>query len=147
MNGLRLAMPPQDESKTLDDADGRRTAGLSLVAAYAGGEAFSIYAVFVAHSLKPVTFYLSEPNPFLREVSGRYIEVFNPDGLILTVTLSLIVFVAIWCLFGSVVRTLSKSADADSFVWSAKLKAVGQLLYRERTNRIEVSLRPGALTT
>jgi hypothetical protein len=127
----------QGGSQTREAADGRRIAGLSLVAAYAGGEAFSIYAVFVAHSLKPVTFYLSEQNPFLRAVSGRYVEVFNPDGLILTVTLSLIVCVSIWWLFGGVARTLSQRTDPDPVIWNVELKAITRWFYRERARRVD----------
>src|SRR5712671_5319754 len=93
--GALLARPQAGEP-TRDPAHERRVAGLSLLAAYAAGEAYSIYAVFVAHSLQPVTFYLSEENPFLRAVSGKYVEVFNPDGLIATMLVSMMVFGSIW---------------------------------------------------
>jgi hypothetical protein len=94
----------QGEDLTHGVADQRRIAGWSLLAAYAGGEACSIYAVFIAHSLQPVTFYLPEQNPLRRAVSGKYVEVFNPDGLMATLLVSLIVFVAIWCLLEGVAR-------------------------------------------
>ena len=111
-NEGRLAIS-QGGGHTRDAAGGRELAKLSLFAAYAGGEAYSIYAVFVAHGLQPVTFYLSEQNPLRRAISGRYVEVFHPDGLIPTMVVSLIVFVSIWCLFRGVARTLSKQVNED----------------------------------
>ncbi len=113
--GLAIA---QGAGRADGAADERRIAGLSLAAAYVIGEAYSIYAVFVAHSLRPVTFYLSEPDSFRRAVSGRYVEVFNLDGLMLTMVMSLIVFISVWCLFGSVVRMLSGARPATRVPWS-----------------------------
>jgi len=104
----------QSEDSTRGAAEQRRIAGWSLLAAYAGGEACSTYAVFIAHSLQPVTFYLPEQNPLRRAVSGRYVEVFNPDGLMVTLLVSLIVFVAIWCLLEGVARNAFQAGSSRS---------------------------------
>jgi hypothetical protein len=71
--------------------------GLSLLAGYVAGEAYSIYAVFDAHALTPVTAYLTEQTPFLRAVSGKYREVIDLNGLLPVVLASLVVFALAWC--------------------------------------------------
>ena len=71
--------------------------GLSLLAGDAAGEAYSIYAVFGAHVLTPVTSYLTEQTPFLRAVSGKYREVIDLNGLLPVVLASLVVFALAWC--------------------------------------------------
>jgi hypothetical protein len=157
-NEPRLAIPQGggEGRRTEGGADERRIAGLSLVAAYAAGEAYSIYAVFVAHSLKPVSFYLSEQNPLRGAVSGAYVEVFNLDGLIPILIASLAVFVSVWWLSGGPARTLSggrlyrdpelsserylkstgpprsgyRVLDYISSIWNAEPKALPRQLYR-----------------
>jgi hypothetical protein len=106
----QLPIPQGDGEgrRTEGTDDERRIGGLSLVAAYAGGEAYAIYAVFVAHSLKPVSFYLSEQNPFRRAVSGAYVEVFSLDGLISILVASLAVFFSVWWLSRGAARALSR---------------------------------------
>jgi hypothetical protein len=75
----------------------RQVKGLSLLAGYVAGEAYSIYAVFDAHALTPVTAYLTEQTPFLRAVSGKYREVIDLKGLLPVVLASLLVFALAWC--------------------------------------------------
>jgi hypothetical protein len=75
----------------------RQVKGLSLLAGYVAGEAYSIYAVFDAHALTPVTAYLTEQTPFLRAVSGKYREVIDLNGLLPVVLASLLVFALAWC--------------------------------------------------
>ena len=72
--------------------------GLSLLAGYAAGDAYSMYAVFEAHTLTRVTAYLTEQTPFLRAVSGKYREVFDLGGLLPVVLASLVVFTMAWCM-------------------------------------------------
>jgi len=55
---------------------------LSLLAGYATGEAYSIYAVFEVNGLAPVSAYMTEHTPYLRAVSGKYREVFDLGGLL-----------------------------------------------------------------
>jgi hypothetical protein len=71
--------------------------GLSLLAGYVAGEVYSIYDVFAAHALTPVTAYLTEQTPFLRAVSGKYREVIDLNGLLPVVLASLVVFALAWC--------------------------------------------------
>lgn len=57
-----------------------------------------MYAVFEAHTLTPVTAYLTEQTPFLRAVSGKYREVLELGGLLPVVLASLVVFTLAWCM-------------------------------------------------
>lgn len=70
---------------------------LSLLAGYVAGESYSIYAIFVAHTMRPVTFRLVENNPDLRAIYGRYQEIFHWDGLLFTLSASFVVFALAWC--------------------------------------------------
>ncbi|HKN01539.1 MAG TPA: hypothetical protein VJX23_13570 [Candidatus Binataceae bacterium] len=87
----------------------RLVKGLSLLAGYVAGEAYSIYAVFGAHALTPVTAYLREQTPYLRGVSGKYREVLDLDGLIPVLLVSLVVFAAAWCIVRGVALVLADS--------------------------------------
>lgn len=71
---------------------------LSLLAGYAAGEAYSIYAVFGAHALSPVAAYLTERTPYLRAVSGKYHEVLDLSGVLPVLLASLVVFTLAWCM-------------------------------------------------
>lgn len=126
----------QSEDSTHGIADQRRIAGWSLLAAYAGGEAYSIYAVCIAHSLQPVTFYLSEQNPLRRAVSGKYVEVFNPDGLMATLVVSLIVFVAIWCLLEGVARNAFQGRQLEDRAGAARRLRITRRGCRVRRSRM-----------
>ena len=67
---------------------------LSLLAGFIAAEAFSIYAIFIAHTLKPITFYLVEQAH--SGVGGKYQETFHFDGLISTLLGSLMMFTLVW---------------------------------------------------
>ncbi len=75
----------------------------SFIAGYAAGEAYSIYVVFGAHALTPVTAYLVGQTPYLRAVSGKYREVLDLDGLFSVLLVSLAVFTLTW----GIVRTIA----------------------------------------
>lgn len=70
---------------------------MSLVAGYVAGETCSVYAIFIAHIMNPVSFRLVESNLELRPIYGRYQEIYNWDGLVFTVVLSLAVFALASC--------------------------------------------------
>lgn len=70
---------------------------LSLLAGYVAGETSSIYAIFVIHTMNPVSYRLVEDNFKLRAIYGEYQEVYNWDGLLLTLVASFVVFALAWC--------------------------------------------------
>src|SRR5689334_3833196 len=70
---------------------------LSVIAAFAAGEIFSVYAVFIAHTMNPVSYRLVEHNLKLRAIYGRYEEIYNWDGLLFTLVASFAVFALAWC--------------------------------------------------
>jgi len=82
---------------------------LSLLAGYAAGEAYSIYAVFEANGLTPVSAYLTEQTPYLRAVSGKYREVFDLSGLFPILAASVVVFTLAWCAVRGIALALAGS--------------------------------------
>ncbi len=71
---------------------------LSVLAALVAGEAWSVYATFMAQILKAPSVYLVDRHGH-RLPSGQigYIEeVFNTDGLIFLLMLSLMVSISVW---------------------------------------------------
>ncbi|MGO9607006.1 MAG: hypothetical protein ACLQAT_27050 [Candidatus Binataceae bacterium] len=87
--------------------------GSSLIAGYAAGEAYSIYAVFGAHALTPVTAYLVGQTPYLRAVSGKYREVLDLGGLLSVLLISLTVFTLTWCIVRTIAWTLAGSVSEE----------------------------------
>jgi hypothetical protein len=69
---------------------------LSLIAGYVAGETCSVYAIFVAHKMSPVSFHLVVNNRQLRAIYGRYQEIYNWDGLWFTLLMSFAVFAIAW---------------------------------------------------
>jgi hypothetical protein len=69
----------------------------SLFAACAAGEAFLLYAILIAHTLRPVTALLIGHDSSRPGAAGRYQQTFNWDGLIPTMLGSLFVVAAVWC--------------------------------------------------
>ncbi len=69
----------------------------SLFAACAAGEAFLLYAIVIAHTLRPVTELLIGHDSSRPGAAGRYQQIFNWDGLIPTMLGSLFVVAAAWC--------------------------------------------------
>ena len=66
-------------------------ARLSLLVGYVAGEACSLFAIFVAHTMNPISYRIVEDNPQLHAIYGRYQEVYCLDGLALTLVASLVV--------------------------------------------------------
>jgi hypothetical protein len=69
----------------------------SLFAACAAGEAFLLYAILIAHTLRPVTALLIGHDSSRPGAAGKYQQLFNWDGLIPTMLGSLFVVAAVWC--------------------------------------------------
>jgi len=77
----------------------RAVSRLSLMAAFVAAEAFSIYAVFVAHALTPVHVFIVDrlTNHVLVPGSiGNLEEVFNWNGLLPYLLFTLITFTLTW---------------------------------------------------
>jgi hypothetical protein len=70
---------------------------LSLLAGYVAGEACSLYAIFIAHAMSPVSYRMVENNFGLRSIYGRYQEIYNLDGLAFTLIASFAVFAMALC--------------------------------------------------
>jgi len=68
----------------------------SVFLACAAGEAFLLYAIFIAQTLRPVTALLIGHDSGRPGASTRYREIFNWDGLIPTMLGSLLVVAAVW---------------------------------------------------
>src|ERR1700681_815988 len=69
---------------------------VSLLAGFAAGEGCSLYAIFVAHVMSPVSYRMVEDNLKLRAIYGRYQEFYNLDGLLFTLLASCVVFAIAW---------------------------------------------------
>jgi hypothetical protein len=68
----------------------------SLLPACAAGEAFLLYAILIAHTLRPVTALLIGHDSGRRSTVHRYEEIFNWNGLIPTMLGSLLVVALVW---------------------------------------------------
>jgi hypothetical protein len=82
----------------------------SVLFACAAGEGFLLYAIFVAHSLRPVTALLIGQDPTRPGASARYREIFNWDGLIPTMLGSLLVVAAVWSAMQLAARDVPKAS-------------------------------------
>src|SRR6185437_3359900 len=71
-------------------------ASLSLLAGYVAGEICSVYAIFIAHTMNPVSYHLVENNLRLRALYGRYQETYDFNGLVFTLIVSFVVFAMAW---------------------------------------------------
>jgi hypothetical protein len=68
----------------------------SLLPACAAGEAFLLYAILIAHTLRPVTALLIGHDSGRQSPVHRYVEIFNLNGLIPTMLGSLLVVAIVW---------------------------------------------------
>jgi hypothetical protein len=89
----------------------------SLIAGYIAGETCSVYAIFIAHTMNPVSYRLVENNLKLRAIYGRYQEIYNWDGLLFTLVASLVVFALAWCVVQGIAEAIAtpgvKVSSAD----------------------------------
>jgi hypothetical protein len=93
-DGLKKDVPPMKWQQLLNPPRG--VGRLSLLAGYAAGEACSLYAIFVAHTMNPVSYRMVENDLALRAIYGRYQEVYDLDGLVFTLIASFVVFAMAW---------------------------------------------------
>jgi hypothetical protein len=82
---------------------------VSLLAGYIAGEACSLYAIFIAHTMNPVSYRLVENDRNLRAIYGRYQEIYNMDGPAFTVAASCIAFVIVLCAVRGIAFTMTGS--------------------------------------
>jgi hypothetical protein len=85
---------------------------LSLLAGYLAGETCSVYTIFFAHTMNPVSCRLVENNRKLHAIYGRYQEIYNWNGLLFTLLASLVVFALAWC----VVRVFAEAITAPALI-------------------------------
>jgi hypothetical protein len=69
---------------------------ISLFAGFVAGEGCSLYAIFVAHAMNPVSYRFVEDNLKLHAIYGRYQELYNIDGLAFTMVASCVAFAIAW---------------------------------------------------
>jgi hypothetical protein len=81
----------------------------SLLCACTAGEAFLLYAILIAHTLRPVTAQLIGHNSSHPSASARYREIFNWNGLIPTMLGSLLVVAAVWAALQITVRAFARA--------------------------------------
>jgi hypothetical protein len=90
---------------------------ISLLAGLAAGEGCSLYAIFVAHVMSPVSYRMVEHNLELRTIYGRYQELYHLDGLLFTLMASCLVFAIAWAVVRGIAWTLAApSVVADPIV-------------------------------
>jgi hypothetical protein len=81
---------------------------LSMLVGFVAAEAFLIYAIFIAHTLKPISFHLIEQSH--SGVPGKYQELFHADGLLLTLVASLMVLAFVWLAARGTASTIAAKA-------------------------------------
>jgi hypothetical protein len=79
---------------------------LSLLAGYIAGEIFSVYAIFIAHTMNPVSYRLVQDNLKLSAIYGRYQELCDLDGLALTLAASCVVGAMAWLTVRGIASTM-----------------------------------------
>jgi hypothetical protein len=100
---------------------------VSLLAGYVAGETCSVYAIFFAHIMNPVSCRLVENNHKLRAIYGRYQEIYNWNGLFFTLTASLVVFVLAWC----VVRGIAEAISTPTLIFCSTHAASTSVALKE----------------
>ena len=69
----------------------------------------SLYAIFIAHTMNPVSYRLVENDQNLRTIYGRYQEIYNTDGLVFTLAASCVAFAIAWCAVRGIAFTMTGS--------------------------------------
>ena len=82
---------------------------VSLLAGYIAGEACSLYASFIAHTMNPVSYRLVENDRNMRAIYGRYQEIYNMDGLVVTLVASSVAFAIALCAVRGLAFTIAGS--------------------------------------
>jgi len=107
----------------------------NLLCACAAGEAFLLYAILVAHTLRPVTEHLIGHYSNHPGAAARYQELFNWNGLIPTIMGSLFVVAAVWAALRITARSLAR----------APLKRL-QIDLADPTSNVELNLGESAFS-
>jgi hypothetical protein len=82
---------------------------VSLLAGYITGEACSLYAAFIAHTMNPVSYRLVANDQTLRAIYGRYQEIYNMDGLVFTLAAPCVAFAIALCAVRGIAFTMTGS--------------------------------------
>ena len=100
----RALEPAPDCSKTVSR--------VSLLTAVVASQAYLIHAIFFAHALTPISVYVIDRQTHLHLLSGQIgslHEVFHWDGLLSTMLISVVVFVAGWMAVRGTARLLGSA--------------------------------------
>src|SRR5258706_11988091 len=84
---------------------------MSLLAGFAAGEGCSLYAIFVAPMMNPVSYRMVADNLRLSAIYGRYQEIYDLEGLIFTLVASCIVFAMAWLAVRGVAWVLTELSE------------------------------------
>lgn len=99
---------------------------MSLLAGFAAGEGCSLYAIFVAHTMNPVSYRMVADNLKLRAIYGRYQELYNLDGLIFTMVASCVAFAMAWVAVRGIAWVLTQQSAEDEPIALCLSSIVGE---------------------
>ena len=68
-----------------------------------------LFAIFVAHTMNPISYRIVEDNPQLRAIYGRYQELYSLDGLALTLAASFVVCAMACCAVRGIAWAIAES--------------------------------------
>ena len=108
LEGLKKDVPPMKWSQLLNPPKG--VGRLSLLAGYVAGKACPLYAIFIAHTMNPVSYRMVENDLDLRAMYGRYQEIYNLDGLAFTLITSFAVFAIALCAVRGIAWTIREGS-------------------------------------
>ncbi|MGA8060348.1 MAG: hypothetical protein WB999_19030 [Candidatus Binataceae bacterium] len=89
---------------------------MSLLAGYVAGEVCSLYAIFIAHTMNPVSYRMVENDLELRAIYGRYQEIYSLDGLAFTLIASFAVFAIALCAVRGIAWTVREGSLTPELV-------------------------------
>lgn len=69
----------------------------------------SLYAVFIAHTMNPVSYRLVANDQTLRAIYVRYREIYNMDGLVFTLAAPCVAFAIALCAVRGIAFTMTGS--------------------------------------
>ena len=94
----------------------RGVGSLSLLAGYVAGEVCSLFAIFIAHTMNPVSYRMVENDLELRAIYGRYQETYNLDGLAFTLIASFAVLAMAFCAVRGIAWTVREGSLTPELV-------------------------------
>jgi hypothetical protein len=111
-------------NQLLNPPKGVRT--MSLLAGLAAGEACSLYAIFVAHTMSPVSYRMVAADLKLSAIYGRYQELYDFNGLTLTLVASCVAFSIAWVAVRGIAAALAEQPTGAGRVAFPLSRAVGE---------------------